>query len=380
MANTNTLTYAIPTITAQGLMALRQNCIMPRLVNSDYGTDAKKKGSTIDIPIPSAITAGAVSPSYVAPDTTGISPTEVNLTLDQWYSADFFLSDKDIKNAIDGIVPMQASEAIKAIANKVDNTLLALYKDVYNYAGTPGVTPFGTNTKEASDARKKLNQNNAAMTDRRFVMNPETEANALNLRAFQDASFSGDARAINEGQIVRKLGMDFHLDQNMPTHLNGAQNGAYVVNGVNAQGSTSLIVKTGTGDMHEGDLFTIAGDSTTYVVAATYTGGAGTVTISPGLSAATSGDEAITFVGSASTTYNMDLAFHRDAFVFASRPLTDSEGLGNMISAMTDPVSGLSLRMEVSRQHKRTLFSFDMLWGVATVRPELACRVYGDDV
>jgi hypothetical protein len=40
-------------------------------------------------------------------------------------------------------------------------------------------------------------------------------------------------------------------------------------------------------------------------------------------------------------------------------------------------VSGVALRMEVVRQNKQTLFDFDVLYGAACVRPELAVRLAG---
>lgn len=381
MANSNTLTTFIPQILAQAILELRANCVMPRLVNTDYGEEAKEKGDSVDIPIPATLSASAVSPSYVAPDDDGITPTKVNVPLSSWYEVPFFLSDKDMKNAMDGLIPSQLASAVKALANQVDSDLFSVYTGIYGFAGTPGVTPFGTNTKEATDAGKVLNDNLAPPSQRRFVMSTATNANALGLRPFQDMSFSGDASAINEGRIINKLGFDWHMDQSIPTHLTGAQDGAYVVNGVNALASTSLVVKTGTGDIHAGDQFTIAGDSQVYVVTTLHTGGAGTLTISPGLKVATSGDEALTFKGTASTTYQQDIFFQREAIVFASRPLLDVDPTGRRdMMSMTDPVSGLTMRFEISTQHRRTRFSVDMLYGYKLVRPELAGRVWGASV
>ena len=74
-----------------------------------------------------------------------------------------------------------------------------------------------------------------------------------------------------------------------------------------------------------------------------------------------------------------NLVFHRDAIAFANRPLMDSTAgvdLGNFMS-MQDPVSGLVMRLEVSRQYKQTVWEFDILWGNALVRPELAAIMAG---
>jgi hypothetical protein len=101
--------------------------------------------------------------------------------------------------------------------------------------------------------------------------------------------------------------------------------------------------------------------------------------ISPGLyQAIPAAVTAVTVKGTSGTTYPQSLAFHRDCFAFASRPLIDeTDGLGNIITSAVDPVSGLALRLEVSREHKRTRWSFDLLWGSQCVRPELGCRLWG---
>jgi hypothetical protein len=48
-----------------------------------------------------------------------------------------------------------------------------------------------------------------------------------------------------------------------------------------------------------------------------------------------------------------------------------------MVQSVVDPISGIALRLEVSRQNKQTLFEFDILGGAAVIRPELACKIAG---
>ena len=379
MANTNTLTQAVQQLLAQGLMALRQMAVMPRFVNRAYETMSGEKMSTIDINIPSAITAQAVSPSYVAPDDAGVVPTKVSITLDQWWEAPFFLNDKEMLEVLGGTIPMQASEAVKSLANKVDGHLLGLYTQVYSAVGSAGVTPFQTDLASFLDADEKLN-NTLAPPDNRYVaINAKAKAAAMSLRAFQDASFRGDQAGILRGDIGEKLGAFWFMDQNIPSHTAGTWNGTGTTTGTNAAGQGVVNLTGGTGSILVGDIVTFAGDEQQYVATAV-TGTAPTtaITVSPNLVTAKSSTEVVTLLG-ASDTYRVNLNFHRDAFALVSRPFAaaDPMGLGTYQSAI-DPVSGLALRLEVSRQHKRTRFSYDLLYGVKCVRPELACRILGE--
>ena len=53
----NTLTPIIDKLIARGLAVLRENAIMPRLVNSTYSNIARDRGATITVPIAADITA-----------------------------------------------------------------------------------------------------------------------------------------------------------------------------------------------------------------------------------------------------------------------------------------------------------------------------------
>jgi hypothetical protein len=372
----NDLSKVAPIMLAQGLMALRGMNVMPRLVNSDYQGAAQERNQIINVPIPSAIDAVAVVPGATPPATADVAPTSVPIQLDQWYEAPFYLTDNDLMQAMNGTIPMQASEAVKALANKVNAYIMGQYKGFYGLVGTPGTTPFASDVVVASQLRKTMNKQLCPPGDRRLVLDLDAEANALVLPLFQQVNTSGTAAAQVEGVIGRKMGMDWYSDQQVVTHTSTALTaGALTVNGVNAKGAktVSLAKATNAAPLVKGDVLTIAGQ--TYVVTADVTLGVGNTNVSiyPGLIAATAGGEAVTLAAS----HVVNLAFHRDAIAFATRPLLEVSHPAVISTSQVDPVSGLGLRLQITREYQRTRYAFDILYGAAVVRPELGCRLAG---
>lgn len=139
----NSLSDIMPKILARGLMALREQAVMPRLVNSDYSSDAAKKGDTIDVPLPSAIAATDVTPSNTPPAPTSLAANVVQIQLNNWKRAGFHLTDREVMEIDhdESFVPMQMSEAIRALANAVNASVHGEYVGIYGYVGTAGVTP-----------------------------------------------------------------------------------------------------------------------------------------------------------------------------------------------------------------------------------------------
>lgn len=395
----NTFTEVTPKLLAQGLMALREVSIMPRLVNRSYETLAGQHGTTIDVPIPSAITAQAVSPAATPPATADVSPTSVAIQLDQWFEAPFYLTDKDMLEVMEGTIPMQASEAVKAVSNKMDQDIISKFTGIYGFvneaaAGAANRTPFTdssgapTNTQILTAARTTLNKQLAPFDSRHVVFNPDAEGAALDLRAFQDASYSGNVQAIIEGDLNRKLGFQIWMDQNLDAtggakHTAGtASTDADVIAVDNGAGyaigikTMNVDVAAGTSTFVIGDIFSIAGVSGTFVTtnADTFDTVGVNLSFEPGLPVAVADDDALTFEES----HTNNLVFHRDCFAFATRPLDQAtEGLGAISMSRVDTMTGLALRIEVTREHKRTRFSYDMLWGSALVRAALGVRMAG---
>lgn len=390
----NSLANIMPKILARGLLALRERAVMPRLVNGDYSAQAAEKGDTIDVPIPTAVSVIDVAPSNTPPAGVDTTPSKVQVTLNNWkQSQPFFLSDKDMVevDANAHFVPMQVSEAVKALANEVNTSIHNTYKGVYGYVGTAGTTPFGTNVGvlSATDVRKVLNKQLCPRNDRRGVLDFDAEAMMLSLAQFSDAEKVGSADVKIEGEIGRKFGIDWYADDAVVTHTAGTITGALTIktwtaNG--AVGATSVIAttaaSTGACDLKEGDIIVFSNQTTnTYVVSADAAEASAetdvTITFQPPLKAAlVQGTTTIAVKAS----HKVNLAFHRDAIAFATRPLVSStQGyeLGSRILSMQDPQTGLVLRLEVSRQHKRTAWEFDILWGVKLVRAALAARIAG---
>jgi hypothetical protein len=389
----NTLTTLLPKILARALLALRSKTVMPALVNTDYSTEAKKKGSTIDIPVPSAVGTRAVAPSSADPtDADDNTPETVQLQLNNWRQTDpFYLSDQDLTNidADENFLPMQLSAGVESLGAYVNSVIFAAYTGVYGFAGTPGVTPFDEATPvvdTATEARKVLNQQKCPRDNRRGVLDYDAEAAALALPSFSHASKVGDNSVIRQGNLGTLFGFDWYSDGQVPTHTLGMAGIPLVDDGAGIAVGIEVIHMDGfTTKPSVGDIFTTATrasgakDLQTYVVtsSSTLAGTDSDIGIAPPLQVAlAAGDDssAITFKAS----HVVNLAFHRDAFAFASRPMMDTDitNEGNMLT-MADPVSKLVLRLEVKRQHKRTSWELDILFGAKLIRPELACRIAG---
>lgn len=380
MAVSNSIAAIIPVIFAQGLSALRNKCVMPSLCNNSYAPFAAEKGQVISIPIPSAITTADVAPGAYAPDSGNLAPTVAQITLSNWREAAFTLSESELANAANGYPSKQASAAIAALSEYVNGTIFAKYKKFYNSIGTAGTAPFQSTVNAAVDAKEQLTLYKAPGNDRRMVLDTVAMGYALKLSAFSYILNSNDPGVMKEGEVGRKYGFDWYEDQQVPYHTSTAlTSGACTANGAASLGATTVSIAkaTNSSPLIAGDILTFSGDTQQYVVTADVNliVGNTNVTISPALTLAKSGGETVTLTAS----HRVSLAFQSDAFAFVSRTLANVPGAEpNPYSIeLADPVSGLTLRLQVREEFHRVRWAFDMLWGVEVVRPELGTRILG---
>jgi hypothetical protein len=373
MAGSIVSTNILQTMVSMGLRVLRENCLMPRVVNRDYESmiTGSNPGATVNVMIPAAVATRAVVPDVVSPAVTAVTPTTKSITLDQWDEAVIAVSDKVFEQVKAGMVPKQLEEAAKSLANTIDTFIWGVaYKGVYSVTGTDGSTPFANDFSDFLNARKLLNDTLCPPGDRSCFIDPSAEANVLGLTGAQSAAYRGSTEGIREAEIGRMLGADWASTTQVPTHTTTGT-GTIVINDASVSvGDTSLTWDGGGTEPVKGDVFVVAGDSQQYVVdSATAT----TITMFPAAKVAWADNAALTFRG----TYTANLLFHRDLVAYAQAPFTEAGGESADIATAIDEESGLSLRIERTRQNKQWQYSYDCLYGASVIRPELGCVIAG---
>ena len=171
---------------------------------------------------------------------------------------------------------------------------------------------------------------------------------------------------------------------------------------VTSEGSATLSLSQGsvTTTIKAGDVFTIAdcfavnpqtrettGSLFQFVALADSTAVAGTwtVTVAPMYSAAHAlatvnalpgNNKSVTFVGAASTAYAQNLVYHKDAITFATADLLLPQGVDMAARAVH---KGISLRVvrQYDINNDRLPCRIDVLYGFSTIRPQMACRIWG---
>jgi len=81
-------------------------------------------------------------------------------------------------------------------------------------------------------------------------------------------------------------------------------------------------------------------------------------------------------VGSASTTYPQNLVYHKNAITLATADLLLPQGV-DMASRQVH--NGISMRIvrQYDINNDRMPCRVDVLYGFATIRPPMACRIWG---
>ena len=400
MASSNTL--LTPTVIAkEALMQLVNNLGMSKNVYREYKNEFAKVGGTVTIRKPNKFRATKAQ----ARSNTNLAEPSTSITVSTQAHVSWAFSSVELTTTIDDYSKRYIMPATAALANQVDADLCGLYKDVWNYAGTPGTTP--ATFKALGDCQTVLDLEAAPQDRRVCIVNPTAHWTLADGLKGTFAPKVAD-EIISKGYLGTIANLSIYMDQNIAKHTNGAFEAdiqADVTTAV-ATGASSIVTKNwgGSSTVKAGDIFTLAATNGVNPMSGVSTGilkrwvvttdtadvsTAMTIPFSPAqvyasgnaysnVDALTLDDALLTFVGTASTAYTQNLVFHPNAFALVTLPI---EMPANVWGAReTDSDAGISIRVvkQYDIDADEEIIRLDILYGIKTIYPELACRLWGE--
>ena len=316
-----------------------------RAYDNSFAVDGAKIGATLRVRLPrkySVQTGAALS-------TEEPQEYSVSLPCSTQAHVDTTFSSAELSLDIDSFSNLIIEPAMAQLAAYIDNDCLSMYDTIGPSVGTPGTTP--ATLLVYLNAKAKLNQQATPKDNNRCVMidSAASAATVDGLKGlFQDSSQI--SKQYLDGMMGRTAGFNFYENDLLNTHTTGAFAGTVLVDDAAIASGDSTIGMDAFTDaaptLKKGDVFTIAdvydvhpetkvaySHLKQFVVTADATGSSNEITavsfspaiVSTGsyqnISALPVNNAAVTFLGTASTTYAQNLAYHRDAFTIATADL-----------------------------------------------------------
>ncbi len=396
----------IDMITRKALEILENNLVITRNVNRQYddsfAVSGAKIGSTLRIRLPdrALVTDGAAL--QVQDDAE--QSTTLTVSTQKHIGVNFTTAELTL--SLDDFAERVLKPRISQLASSIDADVANAYKAIFNTVGTPGVSP--ATALVLLQAQQKLNESAAGMAPRYATVNPAANAGLVNgLSGFFNPTDTISKQFKNGMMGTGVLGFDeINMSQSIKVHTTGSRAGTILVNGaVSTQGQSTISIDglTGATDtVTVGDVFTIAnvfavnpqtrestGSLQQFVVTAAQTGASNALAnmaISPAIFTSTSAlatvdsfpadNAAVTFVGTASTAYPQNMIYHKDAITFATADLVMPQGVDMAARANHN---GISMRVvrAYDINNDRMPCRIDVLYGFSTIRPQMACRLWG---
>ena len=395
----------IDMITRKSLEILENNLVISRNCNKEYddsfAVEGAKIGSTLRIRLPdrALVTDGAAL--QVQDDNEQFT----TLTVSSQKHIGINFTSAELTMQLDDFAERVLKPRISQLASSVDADVANAYKSIFNTVGTPGTTP--ATALVLLQAQQKLNESAAPMSPRYATVNPAANAGLVNgMTGFFNptGTISRQFKTGMMGEGV--LGFDeMNMSQSIVNHTTGSRAGTILVNEtVATQGQATITLDglTSTTTVTVGDVFTMAGvyavnpqtrlstgSLQQFVVTAAQTASGGdmaNMAISPPMYTATNAlatidafpanNAAVTFVGTASTVYPQNLVYHKNAITLATADLLLPQGV-DMASRQVH--NGISMRIvrQYDINNDRMPCRVDVLYGFNTIRPPMACRIWG---
>ena len=371
-----------------------------------------KKGNSVAVHLPNKFRVKTT----VTMDVVDVNETSTNITVNQQEHVALDFLETDLTLSIEDFSRKYTRPASAAIGNSVDYHGCNEYKNLYNLVGTPGTTP--ATFRVLADAAERMDNEAIPRDGRVVILSPKafwSLADGELKGVFNESMID---TLIRKGFVGRFATMDFFMDQNIRQHTTGyfTSGSTPVLNGATAEGAAALVTDgwaATTAVLLQGDVFTVATvvavnpingqiwegsplrqfvatadgtsvtDDVTIAISPKVYSSSATEKVLPyqTVDAVPATEDSIVPVGTESTAYTQNLAFHSDCFALTVVPLAKPNSAGQSVlwAQASDPQLGLSITLsqgfDITNYKENT--RLDILFGWDTPRPELGVRMTG---
>lgn len=336
----------------------------------------------IIVPISTPGTAKDTTPSMTVPEPDDSTVDHAIIKITKSKNVSFGLTGEEwrgLENGIRANTVLQGNiqQSMRELCNMIEADIAAEAAVNASYAyGTAGTTPFASSLTDAAKVRQILDDNGAPKTGRSLVVDTNIGVNLRSLTQLTNVDNAGSSMTLRQGELLDIFGFSLKESAGIVSPAAGTATGL-TLKAAN-EGDTELEAYAITsGALKVGDIITIAGDNTKYVVKSVpeTLSANSKFTIQGGLKQDVAAQSAVTVVSKASRS----AAFTENAIQLVTRapalPGDRDSAIDNYM--LTDPRSGMSFEIRVYEGYRKMRMEVACAWGVKCIKPEHVALLLG---
>ncbi|HPW95900.1 MAG TPA: P22 phage major capsid protein family protein [Paludibacteraceae bacterium] len=359
-----------PTVIAnEALAILRNQTVFADLVHTDYSSEFTKVGDTITVRTPATLTAADFTGSASSQTLTEGS---VTVKLDKFKDVSVDITSKESSLSLRDFSKQVIEPAMVALAQAVD---VDIANHIFGAAGNAVAIASATPTTLAdiANAAKALDIAKAPIPDRHLVLSPTHKYRYALTTNLSAVNYAGSNETLRDALLGKVYTLNTYMDQNVPASTattSGTAVGTITVASSSDAGEVDLTVgSAATATFKIGDGFVYLGKLYRFTENVTLVDSAkASMKVSPAFPAD------ITATPCAIVRGSNSVAFHRNGVALVTRQLDLPMGAARAAIA-NDGKLAVRVVYGYSQTTKTDTISFDILYGIATLRSTLLVRL-----
>lgn len=323
-----------------------------------------------------------VVPGMTVPEPDDFTVDNVAMKITNSKSYSFGLNGEEYRGLENGvgvnpILQGNFEQAIREICNTIEHDIAVEAGSAISYAyGTAGTTPFASSLGDLAQVRKLHDDNGAPLSERSLVIDTAAGANLRTLEKLTKVNEAGTEMTLRQGELLNMFGYSVKESAGIKEVEKGTATGL-TLKAASAGAKELEAYAVTSGALKVGDVITIAGDSTKYVVSKIPASLAADAKfeIYGGLKKDVAAQSAVTVAGNSVR----NVAFNRNAIQLITRAPALPGGRDAAVDSymLTDPRSGLSFEVRVYEGYRKMRIEVACAWGVKCIKPEHVIGLLG---